>query len=284
VTSRPLTLVVLAAGLGSRYGGLKQLEAVGPSGETLMDYAFFDAARAGFAAAVVVLRPGMEREFRAPLDVRVARQELPAGRSKPLGTTHAVLAAREEVRGSFCVVNADDFYGRSAYEAVAGSLRGTPDWVLAGYRLADTLSAAGGVNRAVCRVDAEGCLTGLEEVTAIVRRQSQIVGRAGGCQAWLDQDDLVSMNMWGFTHGGFEVLGARFGEFLARGPGPAEESLLPTAVGEAIQAGAARVRVVPARSRWIGMTHQDDRPRVMAELRRLVEAGEYPSPLWSGAA
>ena len=299
----PLTLVVLAAGMGSRYGGLKQLEAVGPSGETLMDYSIFDAIRAGFTRVVFVIRPDMEEAFRAfangrfggQVRVTTAHQQLsdvpagttvPAERAKPWGTAHAVLAAASAVDGPFAVVNADDFYGRSAYEAAERFLRQEvggvpPAWALIGYRLADTLSEAGGVNRGICRTDPHGWLTAIEEVTGLVRRGATVVGRAGGCQVSLGDDDQVSMNFWGFTPAFFEQLRVAFTDFLAHADLATAEFLLPTVIADAVGATRARVRVLDSGARWIGMTYPADRPLVEAELRRLVAAGEYPPALWS---
>jgi len=299
----PPTLVVLAAGMGSRYGGLKQLEAVGPSGETLMDYSLFDALRAGFTRTVFVIRPDMEAAFHAwasgrfgaRMEIATAHQrleDLPGGatvppeRKKPWGTAHAVLAAAGVVDGPFAVVNADDFYGRQAYEAAARFLRAEaggapPAWGLVGYRLADTLSDAGGVNRGVCRADPHGWLTTVEEVTGLVRREATIVGRAGGCQASFGDDDPVSMNFWAFTPAFFEAVRGAFGSFVAGADLTKDELLIPAVIAGAIDAGRARVRVLASHARWIGMTYPADRPLVEAELRALVDAGAYPSALWS---
>lgn len=299
----PLTLVVLAAGMGSRYGGLKQLAAVGPAGETLMDYSLFDAARAGFTRAVFVIRPDMEEAFRAfaegrfgeHMAIATVHQRLtdvpggatvPAERAKPWGTAHAVLAAAGAVDGPFGVVNADDFYGRSAYEAAARFLLqeaggDPPAWAVVGYRLADTLSEAGGVNRGVCRTDPHGWLTAIEEITGLVRRGHEVVGRAGGCQAVLGDDDPVSMNFWAFTPSIFTELRASFATFLAGPDLDSSEFLIPSVIQDAILATRGRVRVLASGARWIGMTYPADRPLLETELRVLVGAGAYPAPLWS---
>jgi len=297
-----LTLVVLAAGMGSRYGGLKQLEAVGPHGETLMDYSLYDAARAGFSRAVFVIRPDMETAFHAfaegrfggRFEVTTVHQRLddvpggvrvPAERAKPWGTAHAVLAAAA-VRGPFAVVNADDFYGGAAYEAAARFLRQEaggvpPAWALVAYRLADTLSEAGSVNRGICRTDPHGWLTAIEEATHLVRRGATVVGRAGGCHVSLRDDDLVSMNIWAFTPAIFEQMRSAFAGFLASAELTKDEILLPAVIQDAILGGRARVRVLASGARWIGMTYPADRPLVEAGLRTLVEGGAYPAPLWS---
>ena len=253
-----LTLVILAAGLGKRYGGgVKQLAPVGPAGETLLEYTAYDAARAGFTRAVLVVRPGTEPPRLRGLDVAVALQ------SEPLGTAHAVLAAEEAVKSPFAVANADDFYGREAIATMARFLgEGGDAWAVAGYRLADTLSPEGGVSRAVCRTDADGWLTDIEERRNVT----------SGC------DELVSMNLWAFTPRVFGILRAGFDAHVKQPS--AGEYILPDAVAAVVAAGQGRVRVLPARSQWIGITHAADRPRVAERVARLVEAGVYPSPLW----
>lgn len=297
------TLVVLAAGMGSRYGGLKQLDPVGPGGATLMDYAVFDAWRTGFANVLFIIRPEMEEAFRPFVEGRyggrvhvgTAHQRLddlpsgfrvPDGRVKPWGTAHAVLAAAGAVRGPFAVVNADDFYGAKAYAAVTEFLGGPPagagphTWAIVGYRLGDTLSAEGGVNRGVCRTTDDGWLTGIEEVVDIARRGGTLEGRAAAGTVTLQADVLVSMNIWAFTPAAFDVLREGFARFLARPNAASGEYLLPGVVQEAITAGTARVRVLDAGSRWFGMTHKADRPAVESALRALVAEGLYPERLW----
>ena len=295
----PLTLVVLAAGMGSRFGGLKQLEAVGPHGAALLDYSVFDAVRAGFTDVVFIIRRDMEEAFRplvadrytGRLDVTLAFQQLDdipdgysaARRSKPWGTAHAVLAAESVVRGPFAVVNADDFYGEPAFSAVAEFLGRTAatEWAVVGYRLRDTTSPAGGVNRAVCRT-ADGWLTSLEEVSDIVRDDSGAYrGHTGRGTVTLGGDDLVSMNMFGFTPAVFGQLRSGFERFLAsRAAEAGDEYPLPTAVEAAVQRGTARVRVLDPGSRWFGMTYRSDRPAVHAALESLTAAGRYPGKLW----
>jgi bifunctional N-acetylglucosamine-1-phosphate-uridyltransferase/glucosamine-1-phosphate-acetyltransferase GlmU-like protein len=250
----PLTLVVLAAGLGKRYGGgIKQLAPVGPAGETLLEYTSYDAARAGFTRAVLVVRPGIEPPRVGGLEVAVALQ------TEPLGTAHALLAAEGVVSGPMAVANADDFYGREAIAAMARFLgEGTDAWAVAGYKLKDTLSPEGGVSRAILRTDEGAWLTDIEERRNIT---------SGG-------DEPVSMNLWAFTPRVFDVLRA-----FMRGP-RAGEYILPDAVAEAVSARKARVKVLPAGSRWMGITHSGDRARVAGEMAALVAAGTYPSPLW----
>jgi hypothetical protein len=297
------TLVILAAGMGSRYGGNKQLDAVGPGGATLMDYSVHDARRAGFTDLVFVIRPDMEEAFRpfvaarygagGGLAVRTAHQRLddlpagavvPAGRTKPWGTAHAVLAAEAQVHGPFAVVNADDFYGAEAWSAVAGFLReappGTPTWAVVGYRLRDTVSEAGGVNRGACRTDAGGWLTGIDEVKEIVPAGTALTGMGPRGAVTLAGDSLVSMNMWAFTPVVFGLLREGLTRFLTSAEPLKGEYLLPEAVQDAVRSGAARVRVLDPGSRWFGVTYQADRPAVGAALRALVAAGRYPERLW----
>lgn len=289
------SLVLLAAGMGSRYGGMKQLEGVGPPPDrpTLMEYSLYDAHRAGFGEAVFVIRPDMVEAFPAfarrferhiPWKVAVQRLEdvprgftVPRDRAKPWGTAHAVLAAASQVQGPFAVLNADDFYGARGFKALAELLAAPapaapPTYGIVGYRLRDTLSEAGAVNRGVCRTDADGWLLRIEEVLDIRRGPSGPVG--------LDGDALVSMNLWGFTPAVFDLLRKSFAAFLASGNLVKREFLLPTIIQGAIEGGAVRVRVLDAGSRWFGMTYPADRPAVEAALRDLVARGEYPERLW----
>lgn len=299
-SGRAPTLVVLAAGLGSRYRGLKQLEAVGPGGETLMDYAVYDARRAGFGEVVFIIRPGMEGLFEPMMRARFggripARYVLqtmddippgftaPANRTKPWGTGQAVLAAARTLRGPFAVVNADDFYGREAYQAIAGFLaggKGDDAWAVVGYRLENTVSPIGGVNRAVC-VTRDDRLASLEEVLDIVAAPGgRFTGRGRNGAVTLPGDALVSMNMWGFTPKLVEVLGPGFADFLGRADLERGEYLLPEAVQSAMQAGVASVTVLSTSARWIGMTHPADHAAVTAALATLVAQGHYPEKLW----
>jgi NDP-sugar pyrophosphorylase family protein len=297
--TEPLSLVVLAAGIGSRYGGLKQLEPVGPAGATLTDYAVYDAIRAGITRAVFVIRPEIEDallsfaadRFAGRIEVATAHQRLedvpagataPAGRIKPWGTGHAVLAAEPYVAGPFVVVNADDFYGLGAYRASVRFLRSDPDgWAVMGYRVADTLSEAGGVSRAVVRTDAVARLTGIEEVRDIARHGDEIVGRAHGHVVQLRADDLVSTNMWSLTPPVFGLLRRELAAFLGAADLAAAEFLLPAVIDAALRRGEVRVLVLEASSSWLGMTYPADRPAVERALLGLVERGEYPERLWT---
>lgn len=300
-----LTLVILAAGLASRYGGdgLKQIDSVGPSGETLMEYGVYDAIRAGFTHIVFVIRPDIEAEIRAraarlPAGVRgeCVIQSLdavppwftvPPARQKPWGTGHATLAAAAAVRTPCAVINADDFYGRSAYAAMADHLRKTagetpPLFALVGYRLRDTLSDFGGVSRALCRFGPDGLVQSVTEVLDVTRTGDRLAGRTPEAQAVeMTGSELVSMNCWGFTPHAFPMLAALFAQFLRdRGADPSAEFLISTALNDLVASGQARLAALPARDTWCGMTSRQDRTDVIARIAELVRRGEYPSRLF----
>ncbi len=299
-TSNP-TLVVLAAGMGSRYGGLKQIDPVGPGGATLLDYSIFDAARAGFRDVVFVIRRDIEEAFVEGvgakyeavegIEVRYAFQQLedlpdgfecPADRAKPWGTAHATLAARGLIEGPFAVINADDFYGARAYEMLGAHLRGeAEDYAMVGYRLGDTLSTHGSVTRGVCRTD-DGYLRSIDEISGITR-SAEGAGYPGdaGEQVALSGDATVSMNFWGFPVGIMSHLQQGLEDFLLQSiDDPSAEFLLPEVVGGLIARGDARVRVLEGGGPWFGVTYQDDRDGVMRSIRELIEAGTYPERLW----
>jgi len=294
------TLLVLAAGMGSRYGGLKQLDAVGPSGETILDYAVFDAIRAGFGRVVFVIRREFEEAFRAQvaakyadrvrvdyvfqsLDALPAGFAPPPGREKPWGTGHAVWCAREAVREPFAVIGADDYFGRDAFEKLAACLSGNPpseitgpQFAMVGYRLANTLSENGAVSRGVCAATADGALQRVVEHTGILREE---VGEGAGKK--FTGEEIVSMNCWAFTPALFAALDRQFMEFLkTRGGELKSEFYLPEAVSRQIAAGEASVRVVPTTASWFGVTYREDKPRVQTALASLVGAGVYPSRLF----
>ena len=294
------TLVVLAAGMGSRYGGLKQMDGVGPCGEKILDYSVFDAARSGFSRVVFVIRREFEVEFREQvgsrfedrIDTGYAFQELndlpegfvvPEGREKPWGTGHAVWCAREAVDTPFLAINADDFYGRPAIAAagefLAAQGEGDTQFCMAGFRLESTLSANGSVSRGVCRTDGEGMLVSVCEHTKIERTGEGIVDAADG--SVFSGSERVSMNCWGFTPAVFPLLEQGLVRFLEAQAGREKsEFYIPSAVAEMIEAKTAGVRVLPVESPWFGVTYRKDRDGVMAELRKLSESGEYPAPLW----
>lgn len=296
------SLVVLAAGMGSRFGGLKQLAAVGPGGATLMEYSIYDAIRAGFGRAVFVIRPDMTshfldwagERFAGAIEVRTAVQRLedvprgvtvPPGRRKPWGTAHAVLAARAEITGTFAVLNADDFYGREALELVATFLaRVAPTEaraLLPGYPLRDTVSEAGPVNRAVLRPGSHGALRDLEEIYDIRQENADTYAGLGrGGPVTLPGSALVSMNLWGLTPMVLPFLDAGFRAFLSQTPGTDGEFLLPDLIRHLLEAGSLRVDMAAPRGHWWGLTHAADRPAVERAMADLVAAGEYPERLW----
>lgn len=296
------TLVVLAAGMGSRYGGLKQIDPVGPSGEAILDYSVFDALRAGFSRVVFVIRRDIEDAFRASVgarferhvDVGYAFQQLddlpagvtvPAGRTKPWGTAHAILAARLAVRTPFAVINADDFYGAEGYRLLAAHLMCDPraDHAMVGFVLRNTLSEFGSVARGICTVSPEGLLESVTETTGIEPdgAHAKAVQGEGPAQR-LTGDEIVSMNMWGFQPHIFDDLLSYFRVFLRhRAADPKAECYLPAAVTAAIDAGRAHVRVLRSSDAWFGVTYREDRPRVIQSLRELIAAGHYPEQLWA---
>lgn len=290
------TLLVLAAGMGSRYGGLKQIDPVGPSGETVLDYAVHDAARTGFGRVVFVIRRDFEAVFREKIGAKYAGrividyvfqalEALPAGfapatgREKPWGTGHAVWCAREAVRENFAVINADDFYGEDSFRQLATFLSGPAvksgpaEWAMVGFRLANTLSEHGAVSRGVCRAE-QGWLMGIEENHGIT---PELVGPGKK----FAPEQIVSMNCWGFTPAVFAMLDEQLREFLsARGGEPKAEFYLPAAAATAIARGQARVRVLPTMAEWFGVTFREDKPRVVAAIAELVERGVYPEKLY----
>jgi NDP-sugar pyrophosphorylase family protein len=299
-TTKP-TLLVLAAGMGSRYGGLKQVDPVGPAGETIIDYSIYDALRAGFGRVVFVIRQDIERAFRETVGARFERrlpveyvfQELdklppgfsvPAGRTKPWGTSHAILMAADVVREPFAAINADDFYGRQSYALLAQHLTsGTPDYAMVGFILRNTLSEFGSVARGICRVDGDEHLRSVVELTKIERHGTGARDvSATGTVTELTGDESVSMNMWGFTPALFAQLRAQFEAFLRRsGSEPKSECYIPNTVNELVTAGEARVKVLRTSASWFGVTYREDRPQVVESIRQLVARGEYPARLWS---
>jgi UTP-glucose-1-phosphate uridylyltransferase len=293
------TLLVLAAGIGSRYGGLKQIEPVGPNGQTIIDYSVYDALRAGFGKIVFVIRRDIEQSFReivgARFEKRVAVeyvfQELdrlpdgfhvPAGRTKPWGTTHAILCAADAIHEPFAVINADDFYGAEGYRLLTQHLTsGSSDYAMAGFILRNTLSDFGSVARGICQVSDTGMLESVVELTHIERDGSAARNTdAAGHVTRLTGDEIVSMNMWGFTPQIFAGLRAYFGKFLEEKTNDLKaECYLPSAVNTLVSAGEARVKVLPSQEAWFGVTHRADHARVVAGIDRLIRSGAYPERL-----
>jgi hypothetical protein len=299
------SLVVLAAGLGSRYGGLKQMDPVGPNGEAVLDYSVFDARRAGFGKVVFVIRRDIEEAFRSTigrhfesrLDVRYCFQELdilpvgflvPAGRTKPWGTGHALLCAEAEVSEPCAVINADDFYGAESYQVMCDYLSRPadpalgPQYAMVGFKLDSTLSEHGSVARGLCETDAEDFLTSVVELTAI----EKIPGGArnlepDGSYRPLTGKEIVSMNFWGFTPEIFPQLKAAFANFLAtQSTHPKSEFYIPWVVNTLLQEKRARVKVLRTPASWFGVTYREDRPVVVESICKLIGQGLYPQPLW----
>jgi hypothetical protein len=297
------TLFVLAAGMGSRYGGLKQLDGLGPNGETIMDYSIFDAIRGGFGKVVFVIRKDFEQDFREkilskyenhiPVElVFQALTDLPAGfsvpegRVKPWGTNHAVLMGKEVIREPFAVINADDFYGRDSFAVLGGALstmEGTKgDYCMVGYRVGNTLSESGSVARGVCGTDADGYLTTVVERTAIERIDGKVTFTdENGTVQTIADNTPVSMNMWGFTPDYFGYSEEYFKTFLTENSGNLKaEYFIPLLVNKLVQEGTARVKVLDTTSKWFGVTYAADRQGVVDKIQALVDAGEYPAKLF----
>jgi len=294
-------LVVLAAGLSTRYGRLKQLDPLGPAGESIMDYNVFDAARAGFSRVVFVVRPEIDalvREHVASivgerLPVSFVHQTLdqvpegfppPPERARPWGTGQAVLCARDEVTGPFAVCNADDLYGADAFRQLFRHLNAEPcptEAAMVGYRLADTLSGEGGVARGICVMGKDRLLQRMTEVREIRRVEGWIEGsEPDGEIVELEGNETVSMNLWGFTSPVVDLMGRQFVRFLGRwGADTAAEFPLSTAISEQVELGAVRVAVLQGRDDWFGVTHASDREEAVAELRARIDAGRYPESL-----
>ena len=290
-------LVILAAGLARRYGRLKQLDPVGPGGEALLDYAIFDARREGFGTIVLVTREELEVELRQHLDrihgdlpIRFARQlqddlppgfAPPAGRERPWGTGHAVLAARDAVQGPFAVCNADDFYGHAAWVSLGRHLAGSSEAAVVGYPLAATLSPAGGVSRGILVTGPDGRLRALGEVTDLRRESARVLGRTlTGEPVAFPPEAPVSMNLFGFPPTALGLLGARLAAWLANHASSAtDEFYLSSAVHELVGEGRLAVRVLPGGADWMGMTHAADRDAVVRRLADLHARGTYPATL-----
>jgi hypothetical protein len=295
------TLLVLAAGMGSRYGGLKQIDPVGPAGETIIDYSIYDAMRAGFGKLVFVIRKDIEAQFREIIGTRFEQRiaveyvyqeldklppgfSLPAGRTKPWGTTHAILMAEGVVKENFAAINADDFYGQNAYKVLAQHLTsGTPDYAMVGFILKNTLSDHGSVARGVSRTDANNYLTSIVEMTKIERDGAGAKNTdADGKLTKLAGDEAVSMNFWGFTPALFPQIKVDFENFLKKSGGELKsESFIPSTVGNLVNAGVAKVKVLRSPDSWFGVTYREDRPQVVESIRQLIAQGKYPEKLWA---
>ena len=302
-------LVVMAAGMGSRYGGLKQIDPVGSKGEAILDYSIYDAHQAGFETVVIIIKEAIKNDFmetvgarlkNAPVEIRYAYQELeklpagysiPEGRTKPFGTGHAVLCAKEAIDGApFAVINADDYYGKSAFQSIYNLLSANENpwgYCMVGYELSKTVTENGSVARGICATDENGNLTEVVERTKIVQFEDGIRYEDGG--TWVDvaDDTIVSMNMWGFMPSFLEEIEARFVNFLNTTlvENPLKgEYFLPSPVSQLIEEGKASVKVLTSADRWYGVTYAADKPVVMAALKGMQEQGLYPDGLWGDNA
>lgn len=287
--------------MGSRYGGLKQIDPVGPHGETIIDYSIYDALRAGFGKLVFVIRKDLEAQFREIVGARFEKrvpveyvfQELdklpagftvPPGRTKPWGTTQAILMAEAVIREPFAAINADDFYGADSFQVLAQQLQsGSKDYSMVGFVLRNTLSEFGSVARGVCEVDTANYLKNIIELTKIEKDGNGAKSiAADGSISKLSGEEPVSMNMWGFTPAIFPHLRREFTEFLKlQGKAEKSECYIPMTVGDLIRAGHARCRVLRSSASWFGVTYREDRPRVVADIQKLIKQGLYPEKLWS---
>ena len=308
--SKKPVLVVMAAGMGSRYGGLKQIDPVGSQGEAILDYSLFDAHEAGFETAVIIIKEAIRADFmetvgarlkKCPLEIRYAYQEMhkipagftiPEGRVKPFGTSHAILCAKDEIDGApFAVINADDYYGKDAFRVIYDYLCKAQDgdaldYCMVGYRLGNTVTDHGSVARGVCTPDEKGNLANIVERTKIEKYEGGIHFTEDDGATWTDlaADTIVSMNMWGFTPSFLAAIDAGFPEFLANqlpaNPMKAEY-LLPRTVDALLKAGNATVKVLTSADKWYGVTYAADKPLVVAALAAFREEGKYPDGLWN---
>ena len=305
-------LVIMAAGMGSRYGGLKQIDPVGSQGEAILDYSVYDAHEAGFEIVVIIIKKAIEKDFletvgarlkMAPMEIRYAYQELdnlpqgyqvPDGRTKPWGTGHAVLSAKEAIDGApFAVINSDDYYGKEAFRIIYDALSNAADgevydYCMVGYELGKTVTDNGSVSLGVCETDDQGNLTRITERTRIEKYDGGIHYTEDGGETWTDlgEKTTVSMNMWGFTPSFLKESEDRFGVFLdkALAENPMKgEFFLPFVVQELLQQGKAAVKVYTSADKWYGVTYAADKPVVAAALRAMAADGKYPDGLWAAS-
>lgn len=304
-TVEKTTLVIMAAGLGSRFGGVKQLEPVGPSGEIIMDYSVYDAIAAGFQKVVFIIRKDIEEDFKEVIGNHIAKKieteyvfqemsdlpegfSVPEGREKPWGTGQAVLCCKGVIDGPFVVINADDYYGKEAFVKVNAYLQNPEpcdkkyNFCMAGFRLGNTLSDNGTVTRGVCEVNESHVLQDVQETFEITRSGDHAKAVRNGKELTLSLEQPVSMNMWGFTADFINELDMRFAQFLAgiKGNEQKAEYLLPGIVDDLIKEGSAQVTVLDTPDKWFGVTYQEDKDVVKAALRKLVEQGVYPEKLF----
>ena len=294
----------MAAGMGSRYGSLKQLDGIGPNGETILDYSIFDAQRSGFGKIVFVIRKSFEKEFQSrvvdklvaggiecacvfqELDILPEGFEKPAERTKPWGTAHAILVAENVVKEPFAAINSDDFYGRDAIHTIGKFLTNCDpnvnEYAMVGYNIIATLSPSGSVNRGVCTIDDDHNLLNINEHKNIAYHNDQLIGTdENGNEKTLSGKESVSMNLWGFTPAFFNFLKKGFNDFLQKNINiQNSEYYIPTAVMNLINSKSAHVKVLDSTSKWFGVTYKEDRKDVVAEIQKLVDEGVYPSKLF----
>ena len=295
------TLLILAAGMGSRYGGVKQIDKVGPSGESIIDYSVFDAIRAGFSKVVFVVNPNIINDFKIIYEPRLKGkietcyvlqeiENIPDGiqfnpnRIKPWGTAHAVLVAKDEINEPFAVINADDFYGKEAYETIAEFLvknsNQSRTHAMVGYKLENTLSDFGSVSRGVCDIENK-LLTDVTEHTSIVRKKEEIIFEDEGRKVKIDKDTIVSMNFWGFTPDFFKQTEKEFKDFIVKNASQLKaEFYIPFMVNKIIKNKEATVEVLKSDAHWFGVTYKEDKPVTIEKIKQLVHQGLYPKSLW----
>lgn len=296
------TLLILAAGMGSRFGGLKQVEPVGPNGEAIIDYSIYDAIRAGFGKVVFIIRESFADAFKEKFDTKLKGKievdyvfqelnmlpegfTLPEGREKPWGTAHAILVAKDAINEPFCALNADDFYGYNAYKAMEKFLTESKDskeYAMVGYKLNDTLSEFGSVSRGICAEDKNNNLVKIVETIKIVKRGNDIISiENDGSETPLTGNEIASMNNWGFKPSVFAELEKRFTQFLqSEIDKPKSEMYIPSVVFDLIDDKVATVKVLEANSPWFGVTYKEDKPFVIEKINALFAKGEYPENLW----
>jgi len=297
------TLLILAAGIGSRYGGLKQVDQVGPSGEAILDYSIYDAIRAGFKKVVFIIRKNIEKEMRevferklsGRIEVDFIFQELdmipegysvPPDRVKPWGTAHAVSVAAAHVREPFLVINADDYYGPASYRMTADYLMShkgnNKDFCMVGYQIQHTLSEFGPVSRGLCEADEQDYLRAVVEITEIENKDGKIAYKhKDGHQVQLKGTELVSMNVWGFTPAIFPYIDEELKTFLSEHAGnPKAELYIPTIINNLVKKDTARVKILPAADNWFGVTYREDKPMAVTKISHLISGGVYPANLW----
>ncbi len=297
------TLLILAAGMGSRFGGLKQVEPVGPNGEAIIDYTIYDAIRAGFGKVVFVIRESFADAFKEKFDAKLVGKieveyvfqeldrlpkgfSLPEGREKPWGTAHAILVAKDIINEPFCAINADDFYGENAYKIMSNYLSSSnnkSEYSMVGYQLKNTLSDHGSVSRGICTVDEKQNLVKIVETTKIFKKDAAAVSvEENGSETPMTGNESASMNFWGFQPSLFEALERKFVDFLKTEMNkPKSEMYIPSVVFELIEEGKVSVKVLEANSPWFGVTYQADKPIVVNKIKALIEQGVYPQNIWS---